>query len=149
MNMNKKIESHDKINKILSTILLISWCLLIFYFSSQQGDISSTSSSRVLNFINKLFNINLYNYKYSILIVRKSAHMFLYFVLFLLSSNFFKKNNRNNYYKKGLLFCFIYAISDEIHQLFVIGRTFKLIDILIDMIGSTISYIFIHFLNKK
>ncbi|MBQ8891944.1 MAG: VanZ family protein [Bacilli bacterium] len=144
----KKIENQDKLKKIISTILLISWCLLIFYFSSQIGEKSNLSSSHVIDFINKLLNVNLYNFEYSVLIVRKLAHMFLYFVLNLLSINFFKSYKLNNYYKYAFLFCLIYAISDEVHQLFVIERAFRLTDIIIDMLGACIGYILLKLINK-
>ena len=141
--MKKKQENQDKIKKIISTILLIIWCLLIFYLSSQNGNLSGESSSRVINFINKILKINLYNFKYSVFIVRKLAHMFLYFVLYLLSFIFFKSFNMKKYHLKAFVFCLLYAISDELHQLFIIERTFKLLDILIDMFGTSVCYFLI------
>jgi len=51
-------------------------------------------------------------------------------------------NMINNYNNKSILIsiiiCIIYATSDEIHQLFVPGRSCQLLDILIDTIGSVI-----------
>ncbi|MBQ3466792.1 MAG: VanZ family protein, partial [Oscillospiraceae bacterium] len=35
----------------------------------------------------------------------------------------------------GLLFCFLYACSDEFHQLFVPGRAGMFSDVLIDTVG--------------
>ena len=141
--MKMKQEKRDKLKIIISFILLFSWCLLIFSFSNQTGDNSNISSSRVLDFINKLFSINLYNYEYSMLIIRKLAHMFLYFILYLLSYFFFKSLKSKKVFLFSFIFCLIYAISDEVHQLFIIERSFGLIDILIDMIGSFISFCFI------
>ena len=37
-----------------------------------------------------------------------------------------------------ILFCFIYAATDEIHQLFISGRTFEYFDIFMDMVGTLI-----------
>ena len=34
------------------------------------------------------------------------------------------------------IFCIIYAIFDEIHQIYVLGRTGKAIDVIIDTLGS-------------
>ena len=36
-------------------------------------------------------------------------------------------------------FCFLYAISDEVHQLFVEGRNFDIADIAADTLGATIA----------
>ena len=137
----------DKFKKILSVILLILWCLLIFYFSSQNGDVSSSSSSHVIDFFNKLFSINLYEFKYSIIIVRKLAHMFLYFVLFLLSYNTSCNFKVKREYLYAFIFSLIYAITDEVHQLFIVERTFKIWDIVIDMFGSLIGVFVIKFIN--
>ena len=135
-----KQKEQDKIKKIISIVLLIGWCLLIFYFSNQVGDASRQSSSHVIDLINKILNINLYNYEYSIYIVRKLAHMFLYFILYLLSLNVCKCYKINKGYLYSFLFCFLYAISDEIHQLFIFERSFGIIDILIDAFGSICGY---------
>ena len=144
----KKIEGPDELKKIISIVLLICWCLLIFYFSEQNGGISGLSSSKVIDLINKILKINLYNFKYSVFIVRKIAHMFLYFVLYILSLNCFKNLNIKKYNLISIIFCLIYSISDEVHQLFVIGRTFKVLDILIDMFGAMIGYCFRKLINK-
>ena len=142
------LKNQDKIKKIISIILLISWCLLIYYFSNQNGLVSENSSSRVLNFISKILAIDLYKYKYSMLIVRKLAHMFLYFILFILSLNVFSNFNVQKRNTNALLFCLIYSISDEVHQLFVIERSFGVSDILIDMLGAFLGYFFLKILFK-
>ena len=142
------LEDRDKIKKIISLILLILWCLLIFYFSNQVGDISRQSSSNFINLINKILNINLYNYEYSVYIVRKLAHMFLYFILYLLSLNVCKCFKIKKYYLYSFIFCLIYSISDEVHQLFIFERSFGIIDVLFDMVGSFIGFILIKAINK-
>ena len=144
----KKVTSQDRIRKIISLILLIAWCLVIFSFSNQVGNVSTDSSSRLINFINNLFKINLYEFKYSVFIVRKLAHMFLYFILFILCYNCFKKYELKKYNLYSLGFSLIYSISDEIHQLFIVGRTFKIMDIGIDFLGALIGFIFLKIINK-
>ena len=42
----------------------------------------------------------------------------------------------------SLLICIIYALTDEIHQLFIVNRSCELRDVLIDMIGVLIGYFF-------
>jgi VanZ family protein len=34
------------------------------------------------------------------------------------------------------VFCILYAISDEVHQLFVLGRGAQVVDVLIDSLGA-------------
>jgi VanZ family protein len=42
-----------------------------------------------------------------------------------------------------ILLCFLYASSDEIHQLFVPGRSGSFIDILLDTFGSSCAIVFL------
>ena len=48
----------------------------------------------------------------------------------------------------ALVFCFFYAVSDEVHQLFIPRRSFQITDILIDTIGASIAFIPIILKNK-
>jgi VanZ family protein len=47
-----------------------------------------------------------------------------------------------------ILFSIVYAISDEFHQLFVVGRTCSLSDVLIDSIGILLAGL-IYLLQSK
>ena len=51
------------------------------------------------------------------------------------------------------LFCLVYAISDEIHKLFVPGRSGEIRDVLIDFTGVLIGILFtmllVYLLKKK
>jgi hypothetical protein len=76
-------------------------------------------------------------YDLKMLIERKGAHVFEFFVLAYL---FWKVLSHDvSDLKKRLYSIFIlslvYAISDEFHQLFVFGREGKLLDVGIDCIG--------------
>jgi len=46
-----------------------------------------------------------------------------------------------------LIFCFLYAVSDEVHQIFVPGRAFAVGDIIIDTLGAALGIIVIYFKN--
>ncbi|MBB6632105.1 VanZ family protein [Clostridium algidicarnis] len=124
--------------KQLNFALLIGWMVLIFYFSSQIGEVSSEKSKIVIYIFNVLgLDLNTYFGELSTLIVRKSAHFTEYFILFILTYNVMKY-----YFEKGRLF-FIsyiitvaYAMTDEFHQLFVPGRAGALKDVLIDSTGG-------------
>ena len=44
----------------------------------------------------------------------------------------------------AFVFCFLYACSDEVHQLFVPGRSGNIIDVGIDSIGSYFGILFFY-----
>lgn len=70
-------------------------------------------------------------------IVRKCAHFLEYMVLSLLAFNVFKlyfNIRRVIFMTVGLVF--FYACSDEIHQLFVLGREGAFRDVIIDTVGG-------------
>lgn len=139
-----KLQKQDKINKIISIVLLVLWCLLIFYFSNQKGSTSLGSSNQVIEFINlilKKFNSNsdITSFKYISFVVRKLAHIFLYFILYFLAYYTAFQFNIKKRKFLSLLFCFLYAVSDEFHQLFIPNRSFGFTDILIDTLGSLLA----------
>ena len=70
--------------------------------------------------------------------VRKMAHFTIYLVLGILVFLMLKEYNIKNTIIVSLLICMIYALTDEIHQLFIVGRSGNLIDCLIDTLGSII-----------
>lgn len=128
---------------------VIATMIFIFLFSSQQSDTSSELSGSIVLFILKILSNTIAFFKVDIdllhAIIRKSAHFTIYFVLGFFTINAFIKNDI--YLKKAiiwtLIFCVAYAVSDEIHQLFVIGRVGQLKDVLIDSTGSSLA-IFIY-----
>lgn len=134
--------------KITSILLVIIWMVLIFIMSSFNGNNSSNQSNFIVNIISNIFNINnldIINY-----IVRKAAHLTEYTILGILTNNMIKNINIKLYI--GLIICIIYAISDEIHQFFIPGRTCQILDICIDSLGILIGLIiykyYINFIKK-
>lgn len=138
-----------KIKKIIYTTLLIIWMIIIFMFSNQNGNKSESTSDKVTSSVIDTVEVVT---KHEVtedeknnliedtrLLVRKGAHFFLYFVLGIfsyLTFNSYGISRRLLLY--SVLFCFIYAISDEIHQIFLDGRTAKFVDIIIDTAGASI-----------
>ena len=120
--------------KTISLILLIIWILIIFLLSNQSGG-ASTSNSNI--FVDFLYNITKINKDLLIVIVRKSAHIFEYFVLFILTYNCFNNYGIKNIYI-SIIFCILCSIFDEVHQLFISGRTGSIQDIIVDSIGVLI-----------
>lgn len=104
-------------------------------FSAFSGDISSSQSNFIVNIIVNLFNIK--NVELVSLIVRKLAHFTEYFILGLLVLNMLRFINKKIAF--GIILCVIYAMSDELHQLFTPDRAGRLYDVLIDSSGSIIA----------
>lgn len=129
---------------ILSWTAVILWMLFIFYLSAQVAEQSNQLSAGITQAIMKLLgrlapgiepDLNSFNY-----FVRKNAHFMAYLVLGLLSSNALGKNRPNSLRNAllALLICVLYAISDEVHQLFVPGRGGRATDVLIDSAGALV-----------
>lgn len=73
--------------------------------------------------------------------VRKNAHFFAYLVLGILVLNALRSSNIAGYRRAAsaaLLICVLYAMSDEVHQLFIAGRSGEVRDVLIDSAGASI-----------
>lgn len=136
-------------------ILIIIWMIIIFMFSNQSATQSSKlSDSLIDNTIVKVYEIfngkvnkeqrakiiDKYSY-----FIRKLAHFTLYFILGILCFTFFKDFTKH-YVIYSIMVCFLYAVSDEIHQMFSIERGPGVIDVLIDTLGSLASIII---LNRK
>lgn len=137
--------------KIIYLILLILWMLFIFILSNQNGNISGKLSSgllyNVINFIYSIFNLSKNNINQVIELlhnpIRECAHSFEYFILGLLVFKNLENLNIKKIYIITLVFCFVCAVFDEIHQLFVIERTFQYYDILMDMLGCILMILLI------
>lgn len=138
--------------KVISYILLILWISIIFILSHQpsgvSGDISGSLIYDVFNFIYDIFNLNTSNLNNFIEMIhepiREVMHALEYLILAILTMNALYQSKIKKYMVSTILFCFIYSISDEVHQLFIDGRTFQILDLFMDfigyMLGSLISY---------
>ncbi len=73
----------------------------------------------------------------------KVVHMILYAGLAVLVFLTLHHSGRNHspavQYGIPIIFCLLYGISDEIHQLFVPTRSFDLLDILADTLGAALA----------
>lgn len=128
-------------------LLVILWMILIFLFSSESG-ITSTGTSNF--FVKRVAFLEYIGISSSTLtfLIRKSAHFFLYFILGILVLNAISGIRKA--WLVSLLFCLLYACTDEVHQLFVIGRSGELKDVLVDFIGSILGiYCMCHFHKSK
>lgn len=146
------------IKKIVLIIITLLWMTSIFMFSNQKSEKSTDKShsliSNTIVRIYKIFDSNPSDEKIESIIntwdvpVRKTAHFLEYLILGVLIFLTFREFKINNIYLM-ILFCFLYACSDEIHQLFVVGRDGNFIDVLIDTLGSTSGILILHKLKGR
>ena len=143
------------------SVLVVLLQIVIFFFSAQTAVDSSRLSGgltqKILGFLFKSIS------KTRILelseqlsfIVRKSAHFTIYFVLGIFmclavsKSKKFIDKSLDIKFKYSFLFCFLYSVTDEIHQFFVPGRSLRLFDVFVDSIGSIFGIMIIIFVFKK
>ncbi|WAM34042.1 VanZ family protein [Caldicellulosiruptor morganii] len=83
-------------------------------------------------------------------VIRKYAHVIVYLVLGILVINAFviRGSKGCKAFFFSLIFCFLYAATDEIHQIFVSGRGAKATDVLIDGIGALMGIVIYKFMFK-
>ena len=144
--------------KIIIKWILVLLCMLtIFFFSNDSADASTKKSDGLLIHISEvLVGRKLTNKEKQVRIdkyvklIRKSAHFTLYLILGLLLINALSEHMTINYkcILISLLIAFLYACSDEIHQLFVPGRSCELLDIIIDSSGSYTGIMIYYLINK-
>lgn len=131
-------------------VLIFVFIVFIFLLSSQTGDeshdLSEFTKKLIIMFGDDLFLGNIiklfkdYN-------IRKIAHLTIFFILgsLIYVYLFFKDMGTIKRIFYSLLFCFLCACLDEVHQYFVPGRTFYVRDIFIDMVGSGLGVLFFGF----
>ncbi len=140
------------IKKILSWTAVILWMVLIFHLSSQAAVKSDKLSTEVTEAVVKTvkkvtpkanFDIKSLNH-----IVRKNAHFFAYLALGILVLNALRRSGIYGYKSivLALVTCVLYAVSDEVHQIFASGRGPGVKDVFIDSAGAAVGigiYMFI------
>ena len=146
------------IKKILKGLLVIICMITIFYFSSDNGDESTYKSDSVILRVSSFLGVdNLSKREQQNLIdtfvvpVRKSAHFFIYLVLGITLISFLREFSIPilKLLLISIFLAFLYACSDEIHQLFIIGRTGRVLDVFIDTLGASTGVILYYFLFRK
>lgn len=140
----------DRLLKIHLLLPLI-WMAVIFIFSQQPASISSGQSSV---FVEQLHHIvPSIDQQLLTFIIRKSAHIFAYFILGILIFNAlwrikFSKLTSGWPAISSITICTLYAASDELHQLFISGRSGEARDIIIDSIAASIGVVLIGCIYK-
>ena len=137
--------------KVILTTLTILWMGLIFVLSNDNAAQSKKKSDTIIDkTIYKICQVvsndcskkdvrNKYHF-----LIRKLAHFTEYFILGVLVIFTFREYGIKNVFIP-LVVCILYACSDEIHQLFIKGRTGSFIDAIIDSCGSLTSILLLYY----
>jgi len=137
------------VKRILKWSLVIVFMITIFMFSSEPAVQSEEKSKFVIYFLN-ILGINIESAFGSLadFMVRKAAHFTEYFILYILIFNALHNDlNKKTALFYSLILVFLYASTDEYHQLFIPGRSGRLRDILIDTSGGTLGLILMKLLS--
>lgn len=151
------------IDRIVSCVLLLGWMVLIFVLSSENAGTSSNTSGQIIKKIAETVNRDFVKLppaeQHSIIenwqaLVRTTAHFIEYVVLGFLAANTVRAFNLKQkfIYWLPILFCCIYSIGDEIHQIFVPGRSCQFQDVVVDTVGGvvgTVCFLILMWLIKK
>ncbi|CAM2760538.1 VanZ family protein [Hathewaya histolytica] len=149
---------NKKLDKLVYFTPSFIWMGIIFYFSHQVGDVSSKNNHFIVSYVDKISSslVKFIGYDNLNVLVRKSAHVTEYLILFLLLFYGFYRFYKNTRYKclwkssvLSALSTILYACTDEFHQIFVIGREGKIFDVFVDSIGALIGIIIVTILFRK
>lgn len=148
------------IRRIIFIILSCIWMTVIFCFSARDAFESEKDSYKVGLKVGKVVVHNFEKQSEEKQMefakkidhpVRKAAHATEYAVLGMILIGVFYPVKR--YYLYSLLISVMYSVTDEVHQLFVPGRSGQPLDVMIDslgaLIGTLIIFIIINLMNKR
>ncbi len=128
------------IKKLILWVLVIGCMVMIFSFSAQPAEDSQELSDSMLDEILRIFMVNASDETIAFLsvFIRKVAHFAVYA---LLGGMMFLAIRAHGVKDKRMvlapwLLSALYAITDEVHQLMVPGRSGQIKDVCIDSLGA-------------
>lgn len=133
--------------KAAKTAIVVIWMIVIFWFSQKPADESTDMSQSVGHVVADVFVRDYQEWdtdeqerfvEHIDFGVRKTAHAMEYMVLGMLLTililEYQQEIRKCAVYSLGV--SVLYATSDEIHQIFIAGRSCRLMDVGIDSIGA-------------
>ena len=145
--------------KKIEKLLLIFLCMIaVFCFSQDSYQKSNQKSDTIIIKFSQVFlHQKLNEQELDELVhrfdtpVRKCAHFFIFMVLGILLFQFFQLFSFSVFKKffLSIFLSFLYACSDEIHQLFVPGRSGRIFDVFIDTLGAVVGSFLVYCLYCK
>ena len=141
----------QKIYFYVSLIIVIALLVLIFCLSHQNGEDSTETSGWFTSLLNFIFPFELTED-----FVRTMAHFSEFACLSFFMNNLFVAYKGKLTPVFACALSFFYAITDEIHQIFVPGRACQFLDMMVDLAGIvsgmivySIIYLIIKQIHKK
>lgn len=137
----------QKIYFYISLIIVLSLFVLIFCLSHQSGEESTETSGWFTFLLNFIFPFELTED-----FVRTMAHFSEFACLSFFMNNLFVSYKGKLTPVFACALSFFYAITDEIHQIFVPGRACQFLDMMVDLAGilsGFIVYAVIYILVRK
>ena len=128
--------------KIINIILIVAWMGIVFEFSNQKGTKSSNTSRKVTVAVVQAVSDKTVEENEPIIektekVIRKLAHYTIYTVGGFLIMNYTYTTNLK--LKEKVLYSIAfgtgYAVTDELHQFFMPGRSARVFDVGIDTLG--------------
>ena len=148
----------DKVvKKIIKGCIVILCMVIIFSFSMDNSSESTRKSEGVILEVTSFLGFDLTNQQQQHIVelffvpVRKAAHFFIYFVLGITLISFLREFSIpiRKLILLSIFLAFLYACSDEAHQLFVAGRSGQVSDVLLDTIGASVGVGLYYLLFRK
>ncbi|MDO4562901.1 MAG: VanZ family protein [Clostridia bacterium] len=144
-----------KAKKIFVVILVLLGVLRTFAFSAQTSEESGALSDSLIyrvmvnfSFFSAMDEAARMSYvEEASFYVRKGAHMFLFATLAAACVMMFLVWQGKS--RSAFIMCTIFAVTDELHQLFVPGRSGELRDVCVDMTGVLIIFALVRILCRK
>src|SRR5690625_733386 len=148
-----------KLHRLLAWTLVLCWMGMIFYLSHQPATVSSELSSSITQIFIHVIEITLpfvqLQQETWHFLIRKSAHFIAYLMLgiFIIHALYVSDLRRYDGIIIAIAISCFYAISDEIHQIFIPGRSGEIRDVMIDTFGATsgilLYRLFVLFFSKR
>ncbi len=147
----------NMIKKIIKGSFVILCMIIIFMFSMDNSAASTKKSEGVIIQASSILGFDLDDKQQKLVIdlffvpVRKLAHFFIYFVLGIALISFLREFSISSrrLILLAIFLAFLYACSDEFHQLFVSGRSGQFSDVLLDTLGASVGIGIYYLLFRK
>lgn len=146
MNRNEFVKTFIK-----KYLPLIAMMVIIFLFSAMPGPESTSASDLVVKPILKAVEevskhpVEIAVAELVTVLTRKTAHFVEYAILGMLALNAVYKKDRKylSLWAFSQLIASLYAISDELHQMFIDERSAAVLDVCIDSSGALLGIIIV------
>lgn len=127
----------EKIKTAICWTLVFICMGVIFWLSSRTAVESAEQSGSILNYLIAIFGDNIF----TDFIVRKLAHFLEFTGLCLLMNIALYQTRKRKSFISATALTSLYAVTDEVHQLFVEGRACRVADWAIDTCGAILGTI--------